>query len=390
MPWVRRDNHRPRVAWAVADTVLLGALVAAGLSMGVGTASAQPAAPKPPVTLFEENFEHGLGSTPVALPNYTGERGVKYTADPDWLTGCNGVIVQGNAPDSEQAASGCVASSFTGVRDLAKDLGEVDGSGDSNHAVTAYTENNPGANKVQFETVNPIPLSVHDRFLTFSVDAAAVNCRIASAPLFKFSLLDGTKDIPVGGDPINPCTDSRAKDVGTAKAGVFPAPAAILFSGSGVGIRMVNENGSGAGNDAAFDNIKILDATPSVAKSFSPESVTEGGTSKLTFTVTNTDELGAKDGWSFTDKLSSGLVVASSAHSTDCPGADVTAAAESSDIKAKGDLTEGMAECKITLTVRARPGTYDNGRANLTVVGLDRPPADKPAVVHFASVPVTG
>jgi hypothetical protein len=213
---------------------------------------AQPAAPKPPVTLFEENFEHGVGSTPVALPDYTGERGTKYTADPQWLTGCNGVIVQGDAPDSEQAASGCAASSFTGVRDLAKDLGEVDGSGDSNHAVTAYTENNPGADKVQF------------------------------------------------------------------------------------------------------------------------------------------DELGAKDGWSFTDKLSPGLVVASSAHSTDCPGADVTAAEGSSDIKAKGDLAEGMAECEITLTVRARPGTYDNGRANLTVVGLDRPPADKPAVVHFASVPVTG
>ena len=374
----------------VADTVLLGALVAAGLSLGAGTAAAQPTAPKPPVLLFEENFEHGTGSAPVALPDYTGERGTKYTADPGWLTGCNGVIVQGDAPDSEQSASGCSASSFTGVRGLAKDLGEVDGSGDSNHAVTAYTENNPGANKVQFETVNPIPLSVHDRFLTFSVDAAAANCRIASAPLFKFSLLDGTTDIPVGGDPINPCTDPRAKDIGSSKVGVFPAPAAILFSGSAIGIRMVNENGSGAGNDAAFDNIKILDATPSIAKSFSPESVTAGATSKLTFTVTNTDELGAKDGWSFTDKLSPGLEVASSAHSTDCPGADVTAAEGSPDIKAKGDLTEGMAECTITLTVRAQPGTYDNGRANLTVVGLDRPPADKPAVVHFDSVPVTG
>jgi hypothetical protein len=390
MPLVRRDNPGLRAALVVADTVLLGALVVAGLRGGAGRGGAPPPPPKPPVTLFEENFEHGVGSTPVALPDYTGERGTKYTADSQWLTGCNGVIVQGNAPDSEQAASGCAASSFTGVRDLAKDLGEVDGSGDSNHAVTAYTENNPGADKVQFETVNPIPLSVNDRFLTFSVDAAAVNCRIASAPLFKFSLLDGTKDIPVGGDPINPCTDPRAKDIGDSKAGVFPAPAAILFSGSAVGIRMVNENGSGAGNDAAFDNIKILDATPSVAKSFSPESVTEGSTSKLTFTVTNTDELGAKDGWSFTDKLSPGLVVASSAHSTDCPGADVTAAEGSSDIKAKGDLAEGMAECKITLTVRARPGTYDNGRANLTVVGLDRPPADKPAVVHFDSVPVTG
>jgi hypothetical protein len=49
-----------------------------------------------------------------------------------------------------------------------------------------------------------------------------------------------------------------------------------LFSGSQVGIRMVNANGSGAGNDAAFDDIKILDATPTITKSFSPESVTEG------------------------------------------------------------------------------------------------------------------
>lgn len=145
---------------------------------------------------------------------------------------------------------------------------------ETNHAVTARTEGDPGPNHVQFETVTPIPLPTSDRFLTFSVDAAETNCH-ANHALFEFYLVDGAAEHATFTRPIEPCVDPAGSVVsipglGTFVLGTFAADRAVLFSGSAVGIRMRNAQGSGAGNDAAFDNIRVLDATPQLDKAFSP------------------------------------------------------------------------------------------------------------------------
>ena len=190
------------------------------------------------------------------------------------------------------------------VRNLAYALGVVNGTPNpaNNHAVSAYTNGaNPGANKVEFQTVNPIPLVGNGRFLTFSVNAAEMNCQSNHAQL-KFYLLNGTTAIPTFTTPIDPCTSGTVTHAPNPTtpifAGTYLSNAPVLFTGTSLGIQMLNGQGSGLGNDHAFDDIKVLDVTPQLDKSFSPDTVLVNTSSKLTFTITNTTDLLEKDGWS--------------------------------------------------------------------------------------------
>jgi uncharacterized repeat protein (TIGR01451 family) len=346
-----------------------------------------------PTVIFDENFENGVGATPVLLTSYTGATGQRYTAAPAWLTACNGAVLQFNSPNTALAVSGCTTSlNYSRARQLAYALGVQAGSATpaANHAVTAYTENNPGANLVEFRTVGELLLPTSGRFLTFQVDTAALNCGV-SAPLYQFSLTSGATSTPVGG-LINACTATGAVSVPGvggagaigARVGTYSSNGSVLFTGSSLGIRMVNGNGSGTGNDAAFDNIRIVDGTPGLAKSFSPATLNAGATSTLTFTITNTSELAAKNGWSFTDTLPAGLVVRNPANaSTTCSGAQVTAVAAGGAIAVRGNLNAGQASCTASVDVTsATPGSYTNGAANVVTTGLDPPP---PSTVQFLS-----
>lgn len=401
-----------RLAAAATIAILAGAGPAALASSGGPHASAagmtprhvqrvmnrmagSPGTPQPPAVVYQENFEN-TGLNPVLLTSYTGASGAKYTAAPPWLTACNGDIVTGNSPNSQQGASNCTAANdYSSIRQLAWALGDINGSAtpQANHAVSAYTANNPGANNVEFQTVNPIPLTAANRFLTFSVNAAETNC-FANHALLNFNLLNGTQQIPLTSKPIDPCSDPRAKALTipalgangpiSVSAGEFTADGSVLFSGSSVGVQMVNAQGSGVGNDHSFDDIKILDATPALDKAFSPTSALVGGTSTLTFTITNTTDLAAKNGWSFTDALPAGLTVAGGTPATTCPGGVVTAPAGGSQIAVTGNLAANMASCTVTLDVTSgKVGKYTNGPGNVTTTGLDAPGSTS---VDFARV----
>ncbi|WP_162584022.1 DUF7507 domain-containing protein [Variovorax sp. PBS-H4] len=381
---------------------LLGSVVVLSTSSaGVAVAApGDPDVPNAPVTVYTEDFENGVAADPVSLTAYTGADGTTYTAAAPWLTACNGSILEFNAPDSAIGLTSCppVNGSFDRVRQLAHALGQHDEAADpaTNHAVTAYTEgSSPGAGLVQFETVDPIPLLASNRFVTFSVDAAAQNC-FAAHPLFGFYLLDGDQVIPtfVDGDPIDPCDVNAGGEPYTAPAvggsgpdagilaGTYTANSAYLFSGSELGIRMVNFQGSGGGNDAAFDNIRILDATPQLYKSYSAPSQTEGLPLTLTFTITNTSELGEKAGWSFTDTLPAGMTVAAPASlSTTCPSGLVNATATT--VSVTGNLALDQENCTASVNVTAGAGTYVNGPDNITGIGVDAPP---PATVTFDAI----
>jgi uncharacterized repeat protein (TIGR01451 family) len=388
----QRDAGTPAAAGRYARSRGLSALLAVSGAIaalaggGAGTARAQS-----PAVVFDESFENGMGATPLILTAYTGATGQSYTAAAGWLTACNGTLLAFNSPNTAIAASGCTtAANYGRARQLAYALGVHAGDAvpAANHAVTAYTENNPGANSIEFQTVGAIPLPASGRFLTFRVSTSAVNCNV-SAPRYQFSLLSGATAVPVGG-VINACTSSASvavPAVGGAGAtamrvGTYTSDGSVLFTGSSLGVRMVNGNGSGTGNDAAFDNIRILDATPSLTKSFSPATLNAGGSSRLTFTITNTDELAAKNGWSLTDALPAGLVVGSPANATTaCSGGQVTAPPGGSSITVRGNLDSGQASCTAGVDVTAStPGTYTNSARNLTSSGLEPPP---PATVQF-------
>ena len=104
--------------------------------------------------------------------------------------------------------------------------------------------------------------------------------------------------------------------------------------------------------------------------------VKPGETTNLVLTVTNTSELAAKPGWSFTDHLPSGLTVAGAATST-C-SADVTANSGANAVKVvNGTLTQGEVSCSVTIPVtsKSKGGTFKNDASNIESVGLNEPGA---------------
>jgi uncharacterized repeat protein (TIGR01451 family)/LPXTG-motif cell wall-anchored protein len=163
----------------------------------------------------------------------------------------------------------------------------------------------------------------------------------------------------------------------------------VLWNNTTVGINVTNEQPTGGGNDGAFDNVILTDVTPQLDKKFSPAKIAVGGTSTLTFTITNTKELAAKPGWNFVDTLPTGLPVSSKgAAATTCPSGAVTAASGDTKITVTGDLSKGMVSCTVTVPVLgATAGSYVNGPGNVTGTGIN-PPANTPLVV--GTPPVVG
>ena len=310
---------------------LIGAgLVATTLTSASPSAVAapgNPGVPGEPQVLFVEDFENRAPDSSVLLTEYTGASGTAYTADPFWVNrdACNGFIVNHGSPRVEGDCNGGGvgaggAGVYNSLMSLPYTLGVIAGADPaSNAAASSYTSGSSADNQVQFRTAEPLTLPTEGRFVTFSVDAVAQNCT-SSDPELRFYLVDGDGDeIAVSNAAIDPCTDPRgtqydapAQD-GTPRVvigGRFPADGSNLVTGGSFGIVMRNENGDGSGNDGAYDNIRVLDVTPQLDKAFSPTSVATGGVSTLTLTITNTSDLAAKNGWSFTDSLPEGLTVA--------------------------------------------------------------------------------
>lgn len=377
-------------------------LVAAAPAVAAPAVAGTPGVPQAPTTVYSEDFENGMGDTPVLLSDYTGVAPLSetYTADPSWLVGCNGNIL--DLAMANGSSTNCsTAAGVALVRQMAYALGVQGGAADptTNHAVTAYTDNNPGANMIELQTATDIPLAGDSgRFLLFSVDASAVNCAV-SAPQYQFSLTSGSTVTPVG-SPVNGCDAQSevaapsvpgvgAEDIGV---GTYVSNGALLFGGTSVGILLTNANGSGTGNDAAFDNLRILDGTPQLDQSFGASTVPVGGVSTLTFTVTNTTDLVAKDGWEFTDALPDGLVVADAANvGGSCDATTDATAGDSNIVVTGGNLAAGEASCTITVDVatadvRVPSGplseSYQSCAANIQdAVGIDLPAC---ASVEFA------
>src|SRR6202042_1558789 len=103
---------------------------------------------------------NNVGLAPVLLSSYVGASGEMYTADPAWLSGCNGDIVEAASPTSDFPLSDCGSvSAFDALRQLFYAQGKFEGAADPSqvHTVAALTDlPGPGANKVQFQTVQPI------------------------------------------------------------------------------------------------------------------------------------------------------------------------------------------------------------------------------------------
>ncbi len=365
-----------------------------------------PAVSPEPVVLFEEGFENGTAATPLSLTTYTGAQGTTYTADTPWTVACNGIILQWSSPDSDLPRTGCnlkQASSnlhaYERLRQLAWALGSHDGATDpeGNHVVSAYTDGaNPGADRVQLRS-SPIslPESLADRYLTFSVDTAALNCHV-SGPRYNFFLEAANGVEEQIGTTVDTCalidqtvTAPSPRPTGSTvdvSVGTFYGNGAFQHPGGDIRVVVRNANGSGAGNDAALDNLRIVDVTPHLRKDFSTTLLGTGQETRLTFTIDNTADLAAKRGLRFTDTLVRGLQLADDpAFESTCADAtfQLTRPGGRDALAFTGDLDAGAASCTFSVDVTSEEeGTYANGSDNIDETNIV--PPREPAEVRFA------
>ncbi len=380
------------------------------------TANASPGSPNVPETptvIYAENFQNTSATGPVLLTNYNGLESMTYTANAAWLTNCNGEVLSFNTPDNEFANSNCsvgnggansgtnLTGAYDQVRRMAYAMGVLDGVADpaTNKALTAYTDYgnlwaDPGADLVQFETEGSVDLAGGiRRFVISQLDTASVNCTFDGTVQAQhvFYLLDGGTPRRINQDPINVCNHPNSETFtppplgsngsgSTSSNEVLAAriftDRAVLTNNTSVGLRMINEEGGGYGNDNALDNIQIADASPKLDKSFSPDVVPTGGTSRMIFTVTNTNDLLEKAGWSFTDTLPTSLVVANEPNIvTTCQNGEIVVSQDKKQVSYSGDSAAGQTSCTLTVSVTSKTAnTYVNKPANISaIVGLQLP-----------------
>ena len=388
--------------------------------------------PEAPAQLWLEDFE--ASTTPAQLGPYASNR---FTAAAFWLnyTNCNGVILNYAVtfPSTGYCGAATDVVPRNQVRRLADVLGQfrlgVAGStsntapangsttgttgSQANRAVTALTMTGgtTTANQTVIESTAPVGLTASaDRYYAASIDVAEDACSARpnganNNSRLDISILFGATVQPLTAAPIVACnvaggrytSPTLSSGFGTetaVRAGRFFTDTAVRLTPAQAAqarIRVSNQISASSGNDFAFDNLRIVDATPSLDKAFATDTGTTGTPTTLAFTVTNTAELAAKNDWGFTDSLPAGLVVAPTpAVGGTC--VNVTGAAfsvqagagASSIVVSGGDLAAGAASCTITVNVVSdTPGTYVNGPANVSTVL--NPPENASLVVEASA-----
>lgn len=150
---------------------------------------------------------------------------------------------------------------------------------------------------------------------------------------------------------------------------------AASSTGSSTTSFRINAVGQQTGTAAVYlDEISItgcgIPLPPDITKSFSPNPVAVGGTSTLTFAVTNPNSSTGLSGIAFSDSLPSGLTVPDGS-SSQCGG---TLTALTNAISFSGGSLSGGGSCNITATITATTaGPHDNvsGFINSTQSGAN-------------------
>lgn len=375
---------------AIAGVLVAGATLAPNSGItAAATVPGTPGTPQPGTPVYTEDFSN-QSATLAAIPltTYVGGAAAAnstYTADLQWTPAgqqCNGWILNFSTP-IPATDTGCLRNQPDGwqqIRDMAVALGVEQGMTPAqaltNQVLSEYTNASNGviAAGTEFRTTRTIP-AVAGHYYAVSAWFAAASCPAAGGanqPKETFSLI-------VNGSPIvlstglNPCQNNTdwIPQVKKLQSAAYQVPVGTTAN---LGLSLYNATASGVGNDAAFDLPQIVDVTPQLDKAFSPTVITNGSTSKMTLTVTNTTDLMAKSDWTITDALPTNLKIAAAPNiggtCTQRTGAAyvVTAPAGGTSVSVTGgDLALGQASCTITVDVTSTVnGTYINGPANIT------------------------
>ncbi|MCR1161888.1 SpaA isopeptide-forming pilin-related protein [Paenarthrobacter sp. UW852] len=350
-------------------------------------ASAAPGSPgvtQPGSLIYSEDFSNqNAAAAPIPLGSYAGGTAAgneQYTADAAWLPGaqaCNGWILRQGTPvptnggllnilTNDQCARN---SAFTILGNMAFAMGKYQGMTDAqaaqNQILSEYTNSTTGIQTAGLQlqtTKNSIP-TIAGHFYAVSGIFGETNC-FSNHARQEFSILVNGVATVVGTN-LDPCTDPsrqtitiNATDFSIAKlqSGAIQVP--VTGTTPTLGIRVRNLTANGNGNDVGFDLPQLVDVTPQLDKAFNPTSMYQGQNTTLTYTVTNTSDLMAKNGWHFVDTLPTGLTAVGSLGGT-CVRTAGTVSGRTVDVT--GNLAQGSASCTITVTVTSNtPGVYNN------------------------------
>ena len=392
-------------------TCLTALGIGIGSVTGAGVASATtpgtPGTPQPGTPVYSENFSNQNATAgAISILNYTGgaaAAGMTYTADTPYTPAgnqCDGWILNASTP-LPSTDSGCTNNEPAGwgqIQQIATQLGVAQGQtpaqAASNQALSEYTNNASGAITAgtEFQTVSSSAIpAIGGHYYAVSAYFGEVNCFAAHAKETFSLIINGTPTILSSGlDPCGTDTTSAGVVVENLQSAAIQIPTGATPS---LGLSLYNATTTGSGNDVAFDLPQIVDVTPQLDKAFSPATIAQGGTSTLTLTVTNTDDLAAKNGWNFTDQLPTNVVLAATPNpTTTCLNpagtatpATITAAPGATSIAVNGSLSKGMASCTITVQVTSNVvGVYTNSAPNFTTLTGLNPPG--PAVLTVTPV----
>ena len=366
--------------------------------------------------LYQETFDNGNATptgTPILITNYTGPapNSITYTADPSFLTLCDGWVASWNSPatatgtpNAAAAIASCGGQSpWNYAQSYPQALGVYQGQAISttarnNLAITATTSGAAVVGAIVIQNTTPIALTGippggTGRFVTLSllVGVSSNNCTGQAGqpvpPLLRFYTVNGATETQLGtaGVNINPCTAGLNPQTITVQqrtnlSGAFPIRVATLFpSGAGanalytspITLRVRDFQGSGTGNDFTFDNFTFVDVSPALTKAVDGIDYI-GQTKRLTFTVTNTPQDNqAKTGWAFTETLPAGVTIAATPNiavggTAGCTATTSAAAGGSTLTVTNGNLPGGVAggtatSCTIAVdVVSTTAGVYNN------------------------------
>ncbi|MCD4853173.1 DUF11 domain-containing protein [Arthrobacter sp. AK01] len=379
-----RAGHSVFALMASVLLVLVG-MTAYGVVGSPATVSAAPGSPgvtQPGIQIYSEDFSNQSAATaPVPLGIYTGGAAAqteRYTAGAAWSPGsgaCNGWILRQGTP--VPANGGGISNNdqclrngaFTHLGNMAFAMGKYQGMTDAqarqNQILSEYT-NDPSSNQaagLQLQTTkNSIP-TIAGHYYAVSGIFGEANCFSNHASQEFAILVNGVANVV--GTSLDPCADASRQvivvdNTNFSVAKLQSAAIQVPLTGTTptLGIRVRNLTATGTGNDVGFDLPQLVDVTPQLDKAFSPASIFQGQNTTLTYTVTNTSDLMAKNGWHFVDNLPAGLTASGPLGGT-CVRTAGTVSAGTIDVT--GNLAQGSASCTITVTVTSNtPGVYNN------------------------------
>ena len=366
--WVndKRRTIRCTAALAVGSVLIV---------MGATPAQAAPGAPGmagEPRIVFEERFENASAIT--ILDDYKGPQEwvyPKYTADREWLPrmgGCNGWVASSN--DANPPSDSC--SAWEKFRAMAWALGHVQGisDADSNHAVTELTTtaDQTQESALMLRTRKNAAKAIPGRFYAASNFVATTSCTDGPQPNLALNLLVNWR--PAGlADGLSPCSSKPVvKDGYEVWTKQLYSSAMLIEKDENLGMQMENAV-TGRGYDGAFDLPQILDVTPQLDHSlqFSGSSLT----GNLTYTITNTKDLLAKQGWSFSAGLP-GWAKVSGEPVTTCDQGSVQT--DGQKVSVTGNLRADEVSCTVTVPIEVAEGNDTLGPDSITgIKGLDLP-----------------